>query len=161
MIGQYAHGNEPNHHIPYLYAYAGAQWKTAERVRMLQPLNYTDAPEGYSGNEDCGQMSAWHVMSALGFYQVNPSNGVYVFGSPLFTKATINLAGGKKFVVEAPENSDENIYIQSVELNGQPYEKAFITYDDIMQGGKLTFHMGATPNKAFGQAPENRPVSAE
>lgn len=161
MVGQYAHGNEPNHHIPYLYVYAGAQWKTAERVRQLQEQFYTDDENGYCGNEDCGQMSAWHIMSALGMYQVNPSNGVYVFGSPLFKKATVKLPEGKTLVVEAPNNSDKNVYVNGVKLNGADYPKAFITYEDIMKGGVLTFDMSSEPNKAFGQAPEHRPVSAE
>ncbi len=157
LIGMYAHGNEPSHHIAYLYPYAGEQWKAAEKVRFVQKEFYTDQPDGIIGNEDCGQMSAWHIMSALGFYQVNPSNGIFVFGSPLFEKATINLPGGKTFVVEAPGNSDENIYIQSALLNGEPYSKSFITYSDIMNGGTLSFVMGNTPNKEFGTAPENRP----
>lgn len=160
MIGQYAHGNEPNHHIPYLYAYAGAQYKVAEKIRLIQETQYTDQPDGYCGNEDCGQMSAWHVMSALGFYQVNPSNGVFVMGTPLFKKATINLPGGKTFVVNAPKVSDQNFYIQSAKLNGKAYQKSFITYSDIMNGGEITFQMAAKANKKFGQAPENRPVSA-
>lgn len=161
MVGQYAHGNEPNHHIPYLYVYAGAQWKTAARVRMLQEKFYTDQPDGYCGNEDCGQMSAWHILSALGFYQVNPSNGIYVFGSPLFTRATIRLPQGRSFTIEAPKNNAENIYIQSVRLNGKAYPKAYVTYDDIMRGGKLTFHMGITPNRKFGADKAHRPKSAE
>ena len=160
MIGQYAHGNEPNHHIPYLYAYAGAQWKTAARIRQLQETQYTDQPDGYCGNEDAGQMSAWHVMSALGFYQVNPSNGIFVMGSPLFKKATLKLPEGRTLVISAPKNSDKNIYIQSVKLNGKPYPNAFLTYEDIMKGGTLTFNMGPKPNKNFGKAPANRPVSA-
>ena len=122
---------------------------------------YKDEPDGYAGNEDCGQMSAWHIMSALGFYQVNPSNGVYVFGSPSFKKATINLPGGKKFVVNAANNCDQNVYIQSVKLNGKPYQKAFVTYQDIMKGGTLDFTMGSKPNKNFGKAVKNRPVSAK
>lgn len=161
LIGQYAHGNEPSHHVAYLYPYAGEQWKTAEKVRYIQDLFYTDQPEGVIGNEDCGQMSAWHIMSALGFYQVNPSNGVFVFGSPLFAKASVRLENGKTFEVVAEGNSKENIYIQSATLNGQPYEKSYILYDDIMQGGTLTFVMGNTPNKAFGAAAENRPHTAE
>lgn len=161
LIGQYAHGNEPSHHVAYLYPYAGEQWKTAEKVRYIQDEFYTDQPEGIIGNEDCGQMSAWHVMSALGFYQVNPSNGVFVFGSPLFGKASVRLKGGKTFDVVAQNNSKDNIYIQSVTLNGQPYDKSYILYDDIMKGGNLTFVMGNTPNKQFGAAPENRPKSAE
>lgn len=161
LIGQYAHGNEPSHHVAYLYPYAGEQWKTAEKVRFIQDEFYTDQPEGIIGNEDCGQMSAWHVMSALGFYQVNPSNGVFVFGSPLFEKASLRLKEGKTFDIVAQNNNKNNIYIQSVTLNGQPYEKSYIMYDDIMKGGNLTFVMGNTPNKQFGAAPENRPKSAE
>ena len=160
LIGQYAHGNEPSHHVAYLYPYAGEQWKTAEKVRHIQKIFYTDQPEGVIGNEDCGQMSAWHIMSALGFYQVNPSNGLFVFGSPEFDKASVSLPDGKTFEVVARNNSDKNIYIQSVTLNGQPYEKSYILYDDIMKGGTLTFVMGDTPNKAFGAAPENRPKTA-
>ena len=161
LIGMYAHGNEPSHHVTYLYSYAGEPWKTAEKVRFIQDEFYTDQPEGVIGNEDCGQMSAWHVMSAMGFYQVNPSNGVYVFGSPLFPKATIHLPEGKTFEIVAQNNNKENIYIQSVTLNGQPYEKSYILYEDIMKGGNLTFVMGNTPSKAFGAAPENRPKTAE
>lgn len=161
LIGQYAHGNEPSHHVAYLYPYAGEQWKTAEKVRYIQDVFYTDQPDGIIGNEDCGQMSAWHVMSALGFYQVNPSNGVFVFGSPLFEKASVRLPEGKIFDVVAQNNNKENIYIQSVTLNGQPYDQSFIQYDDIMKGGNLTFVMGNTPNKQFGAAPESRPKTAE
>ncbi len=160
LIGMYAHGNEPSHHVAYLYPYAGEQWKTAEKVRWIQENFYTSQPEGVIGNEDCGQMSAWHVMSALGFYQVNPSNGVLVFGSPLFDKASVRLPGGKTFDIVAENNSKDNVYIQSVTLNGQPYEKSYITYEDVMKGGNLTFVMGNTPNKEFGAAPANRPKSA-
>ena len=141
FVGQYAHGNEPVHHIPYLYAYAGAQWKTAERVRMLQEKFYTAEPDGYCGNEDCGQMSAWHIMSALGLFQVNPSNGVYVIGSPSFTKATIHLSDGNEFVISAPSNSDSNVYV------------------DIMGGGTLELVMASTPNKKFGASQDSRPKS--
>ena len=161
LIGQYAHGNEPAHHVPYMYAYAGVQYKTAERVRSLQKDMYTDQPDGYCGNEDCGQMSAWHVMSALGFYQVNPSNGVFVFGSPSFGKVSLNLSNGKKFTVVANGNSDKNVYIKSVTLNGKAYTKSYITYGDIMRGGTLTFTMSSKPNKSFGAAKKDRPVSAE
>jgi len=161
LIGMYAHGNEPSHHVTYLYPYAGEQWKTAEKVRYIQDVFYTDQPEGIIGNEDCGQMSAWHIMSALGFYQVNPSNGVFVFGSPLFDKASVHLPEGKTFEVVAQNNSKENVYIQSVLLNGKPYNNSYILYDDIVKGGNLTFVMGNTPNKEFGAAPENRPKTAE
>lgn len=160
LIGQYAHGNEPSHHVAYLYPYAGEQWKTAEKVRYIDREFYTDRPDGIIGNEDCGQMSAWYIMSAMGFYQVNPSNGVFVFGSPLFPRLTVELENGRTFTVTAEGNSDTNIYIQSATLNGKPYDKSYITYDDIMAGGELRFVMGATPNKEFGAAPESRPVSA-
>ena len=160
LIGQYAHGNEPSHHVAYMYPYAGQQWKTAEKVSYIQKEFYTDQPEGIIGNEDCGQMSAWHIISALGFYQVNPSNGVYVFGTPTFEKATINLENGNKFEVVAENVSEDNIYIQSAKLNGQSYSKSYITHEDIMNGGNLTFVMGNTPNKNFGAAAEDRPKSA-
>lgn len=161
LIGMYAHGNEPSHHVAYLYAYAGQQWKTAEKVSYIQHNFYTDQPEGIIGNEDCGQMSAWHVLSALGLYQVNPSNGIFVFGSPRFEKVTINLLEGKTFTVEAPAASKDNKYIQSVRLNGEPYTKSYISYEDIMKGGTLSFEMGSEPNKAFGADAADRPRSLE
>ena len=159
LIGMYAHGNEPSHHVAYLYAYAGQQWKTAEKVSYIQHNFYTDQPEGIIGNEDCGQMSAWHVLSALGLYQVNPSNGIFVFGSPRFEKVTINLPEGKTFTVEAPAASKDNKYIQSVRLNGELYTKSYISYEDIMKGGTLSFEMGREPNKAFGADVADRPHS--
>ncbi len=161
LIGQYAHGNEPSHHVAYLYAYAGQPWKTAEKVRYIQREFYTDRPDGVIGNEDCGQMSAWHILSALGFYQVNPANGVLVFGSPLFEKAAIRLPGDKIFEVVAEGNSPENIYIQSATLNGCPYTKGYIRYEEVMKGGNLTFRMGPQPNPDFGSRPEDRPHSEE
>lgn len=161
MIGQYAHGNEPNHHIPYLYAYAGQQWKTASWIRRIQEQFYTDQPDGYCGNEDCGQMSAWHVMSALGFYQVTPSDGQFVVGSPLFTKATIKLPNGKTFTINAPKNSAKNVYVSSAKLNGKSYSKSYITYSDIMNGGTLTLNMSDKPNKKFGAKQTDRPVAAK
>ena len=159
LIGQYAHGNEPSHHTTYLYAYAGQQWKTARLVREICKTMYTDQPDGLCGNEDCGQMSAWYVFSSMGMYPVNPANGAYVFGSPLFDEAEINLSGGKSFKIMAENNSTKNIYIQSAELNGQPYEKSFITHKDILNGGTLKFKMGSRPNPNFGAEPENRPKS--
>ncbi|MGQ8334968.1 GH92 family glycosyl hydrolase [Sunxiuqinia sp. A32] len=149
LIGQYAHGNEPSHHITYLYSYTGQQWKTAEKVRYIMDEFYHDDPDGVIGNEDCGQMSAWYVFSSLGFYPVFPASCEYVFGSPLFDHAEIKLPEGKNFVVEVEGNSDENIYIQSVELNGETYAKNFITHQDIQNGGTLKFVMGATPNANF------------
>nr|WP_321356270.1 GH92 family glycosyl hydrolase [uncultured Draconibacterium sp.] len=159
LIGMYAQGNEPCHHMAYLYAFAGQQWKTAEKIRFILNEFYTNQPDGLIGNEDCGQMSAWYVMSSLGFYPVNPSNGVYVFGSPLFDEATINLPDGKTFTIQAKNNSKENIYIQSVELNGQAYSKSYITHQDIMAGGVLSYVMGSTPNYDFGSADKDRPKS--
>ena len=159
LIGMYAHGNEPSHHVAYLYAYAGQQWKTAERVNYIQEQFYTDCPDGIIGNEDCGQMSAWHVLSALGFYQVSPSGGVFVFGSPRFDRVVISLPAGRTFEITARPAGGANKYIQSVRLNGEPYDKAYITYEDIMKGGCLSFEMGAKPNRSFGASPDARPRS--
>lgn len=158
LIGQYAHGNEPSHHVAYLYAYAGEQWKTAEKVRFIMDEFYTDRPDGIIGNEDCGQMSAWYLLSSMGLYQVNPSDGIFVFGSPCFNKVEMKVRGGKTFIVEAPNNNKENIYIQKVYLNDKPYNKSYITYDDIISGSTLKFVMGKKPNKNFGKAPANRPI---
>ena len=157
LIGQYAHGNEPSHHIAYMYAYAGQQWKVAEKVRFIMDEFYTDKPDGVIGNEDCGQMSAWYVMSSMGFYQENPSDGVFVFGSPRFDKMTVKVRGNNTLIIEAENNSKENIYIQEVYFNGKPYEKSYITYDELIAGGTLKFVMGPEPNKNFGAAKENRP----
>jgi predicted alpha-1,2-mannosidase len=159
MIGQYAHGNEPSHHTAYLYAYAGEQYKIADKVDYIMNELYRDQPDGLSGNEDCGQMSAWYVLSSIGFYSVNPSNGAYVFGRPLFDSAVIELPMGKKFIVEAKNNGDENIYIQSVTLNGEPYSKSFITHKNIVEGGTLAFLMGPKPNKKFAADQNDRPKS--
>ena len=157
LIGQYAHGNEPSHHIAYMYAYAGQQWKVAEKVRFIMDEFYTDKPDGVIGNEDCGQMSAWYVMSSMGFYQENPSDGVFVFGSPRFDKMTVKVRGNNTLIIEAENNSKENIYIQEVYFNGKPYEKSYITYNELIAGGTLKFVMGPKPNKNFGAAKENRP----
>lgn len=157
LIGQYAHGNEPGHHTTYLYAYAGEQWKTADKVRQILTTLYTDQPDGLSGNEDCGQMSAWYVFSSLGFYPVNPAAGVYVAGSPLFDEATIDLPGGKQFTITAKGNSPENKYIQSATLNGQDYPYSYLKHADLVKGGKLEFIMGPEPNKKFGSQESHRP----
>mgnify|MGYP000471765222 FL=1 len=159
LIGQYAHGNEPSHHTTYLYAFAGQQWKTAEKVREICTTMYNDQPDGLCGNEDCGQMSAWYVLSSMGFYPVNPAAGAYVFGSPLFDKAEIGLPGGKYFSIITENNNKENKYIQSVVFNGEPYSKSFITHEQIMAGGELVLTMGNTPNKQFGSKQEDRPKS--
>ncbi len=151
LIGQYAHGNEPSHHIAYLYASAGQQWKTAEKVRYIMKEFYHDDPDGVIGNEDAGQMSAWYVLSSLGFYPVFPASTEYVFGSPLFEKATLHLPEGLNFTVETVNNSPENIYIQRVELNGEEYNKMSISHQDLMNGGVLKFVMGNTPNYDYGK----------
>ena len=156
LIGQYAHGNEPSHHIAYLYSYAGAAWKTQKTVAQIRSEMYRDLPGGICGNEDCGQMSAWYVFSTIGFYPVQPASGVYVFGTPAFDKVTLNLENGKKFVAE---RNGSGIYIQSATLNGKEYTRSYITGDDIAKGGKLVFNMGDTPNKNYGAAPGDRPVS--
>lgn len=159
LIGQYAHGNEPSHHTTYLYAFAGQQWKTAEKVREICTTMYHDKPDGLCGNEDCGQMSAWYVLSSMGFYPVNPASGVYVFGSPVFDEVQIALPGGHYFNIIAENNSSENIYIQSATLNGEPYSNSFITHQQIMEGGELILNMGSEPNKEFGKAMSDRPKS--
>ncbi|WP_035141556.1 GH92 family glycosyl hydrolase [Flavobacterium daejeonense] len=145
MIGQYAHGNEPSHHVAYLYDYIGKPWKTQKLVREILETQYKNEPNGHCGNEDCGQMSSWYVLSSLGFYPVNPAQSIYVFGSPMFDSATINLENGKKFRVEATNNCDKNIYIQSVALNGKIIHRNYITHKEIMQGGTLVFTMGDSP----------------
>lgn len=158
LIGQYAHGNEPSHHVAYLYAYAGEQWKTAEKVRYIMDNFYTDQPDGIIGNEDCGQMSAWYVLSAMGLYQVNPCDGVFVFGSPILKKLEIQVPCGRIFTMEADGNSPENRYIEKAYLNGKPYDKSYITYDNIMNGSTLKFIMGSKPNKTFGKSRSSRPI---
>lgn len=159
FIGQYVHGNEPSHHITYMYAYAGEQWKTAEKVHYILKNLYHDKPEGLSGNEDCGQMSAWYVLSSIGFYPVNPAGSSFVFGSPLFENVTINLPEGKIFNMKVLNSGDKNIYIESIILNGKPYTRSFITYRDIMNGGKLEFTLSDKPNKKFGFERKDRPAS--
>ena len=157
LIGQYAHGNEPSHHVAYLYNYTGQQWKTAEKVRYIMKEFYHDNPDGVIGNEDCGQMSAWYVFSSLGFYPVFPASGTYIIGSPIFDKATINLGNHKKFTIETINNSPENIYIQSIVLNGKNYESSFIRHQVIMNGGTMKIKMGNKPNFNFGKLQKDRP----
>jgi predicted alpha-1,2-mannosidase len=157
LIGQYAHGNEPCHHVAYLYALAGAQHKTARRVRDIMLTQYDNTPEGLCGNEDCGQMSAWYVWSAIGLYPLNPANGIYVIGSPIIEKAVIQLdpqfypkAKGGAFTIVANNASKQNCYVQSAKLNGQPIERPWITHVEVAQGGVLALEMGAVPNKKWG-----------
>ncbi|MDD3740555.1 MAG: GH92 family glycosyl hydrolase, partial [Bacteroidales bacterium] len=155
LIGQYAHGNEPSHHIAYLYNYCGQPWKTQQMVRKILSELYTSAPDGLCGNEDCGQMSAWYVFSALGFYPVNPANGIYDLGSPLFDTAIIQLENGERFTIIAHNNSSQNIYIQRVKLDDRAYNKVYISHKNIIAGGKLEFFMGPEPNKKWGILEEN------
>ncbi|MFA9192730.1 GH92 family glycosyl hydrolase [Flavobacterium sp. FZUC8N2.13] len=145
MIGQYAHGNEPSHHVAYLYNYINKPWKSQKRVREILETQYKNQPNGHCGNEDCGQMSSWYVLSSLGFYPVNPAQGVYVFGSPIFHTATINLENNKTFIIQTEKNSKENIYIQFVVLNGKKIDRNYITHKEITQGGTLVFTMGKSP----------------
>ena len=158
-IGQYWHGNEPGHHLAYLYDYVGEPWKTQKLVRQILTELYRDKPEGLAGNEDCGQMSGWYILSAMGFYSVAPGQKIYAIGSPLFEKATIKLGNGKKFVVKANHNSPENKYIQSATLNGKKYSNSFLRHDDIMNGSELVFEMGPKPNEQWGAGTMNRPYS--
>lgn len=157
LIGMYAHGNEPSHHIAYLYAYAGEQWKTAARVREIMSKFYTDQPDGLAGNEDCGAMSSWYIYSALGFYPVDPTSGIYVFGSPLLSNYTIHLPANKKFEVLVKNNSDQNIYIDAIELNGKRYTKSYLKHSDLLKGGKMVITMRSTPNYNFGKDLKDRP----
>ncbi len=159
LIGQYAQGNEPCHNFAYLYAYAGEPYKSQQRVSQICTELFTNTPDGVCGNNDCGQMSAWFVFSALGFYPVCPGEPIYVFGSPRFPEAQVNLESGKSFKVTAKNVSPENIYIQSVSLNGRKYTKSYIAHTDIMNGGELSFVMGNKPNLSFGKKPADRPSS--
>ncbi|MBC3787471.1 GH92 family glycosyl hydrolase [Spirosoma utsteinense] len=159
LIGQYAHGNEPSHHITYLYGYVGQPWKTADHVRYILDSLYTTRPDGLSGNEDVGQMSAWYVLSSLGFYPVNPANGAYVFGSPVFDEATLRLENGKSFRLKTVNNSAANRYIQRVTLNGKPYLPAYLLHQTILDGGELLIEMGKAPSPTWGVRPADRPRS--
>lgn len=159
IIGQYWHGNEPGHHLPYLYNYVGKPWKTQEIVHNILTELYSDKPDGIAGNEDCGQMSAWYILSSLGFYSVSPGQDIYVIGSPLFSKAVINLENGKEFIIKTENLSPQNYYIRSVSLNGKPYSKSYIKHSDIINGGNLVFEMSNKPNKEWGRSKENRPPS--
>ena len=159
LIGQYAHGNEPSHGIAYLYNYGGAAPKTQYYVREILSSLYDDAPAGLSGNEDCGQMSAWYIMSAMGFYPSLPGEPFYSIGSPLFDKVTINLENGKRFVIHAKNVSDKNRYIQSATLNGKPYSKSWFKHQDILEGGEFVFEMGGNPNYSWGTSKADRPFT--
>lgn len=147
LIGQYAHGNEPSHHIIHLYNYVNRPWRTQELVDSVLYSQYRNAPDGLSGNEDCGQMSAWYILNAMGFYQVCPGEPVYSIGRPLFEEVIIHLPGQKDFVIRTKNNSKENKYVQSILLNGKPLEQPFFTHSDLTAGGVMEISMGAEPFK--------------
>lgn len=159
LIGQYAHGNEPSHHTAYLYNFAGQPWKTQKLVRQIMDEFYSDRPDGLIGNEDCGQMSAWYVFSAMGFYPVTPGTDQYVIGSPLFDKVIIHLPNGKDFTIIAANNSKHNRYIQSARVNGESHLNSWIPHALIMSGENLKLEMGPQPNRDWGSDKANRPFA--
>lgn len=159
LIGQYIHGNEPSHHVAYLYAYAGAPWRTQERLKQIVDSQYKPTPDGLSGNDDLGQMSAWLVFTGLGFYPVAPGSNQYVIGRPFVDRAVLNLPGGKRFTVETAGLSDANRYVGKVELNGKPLTRSWISDAEIRSGGTLRFTMQAKPDTAWATAPTTRPYS--
>ncbi len=160
LIGQYAQGNEPSHHMVYLFAYAGMPWRTEELVHKICTEFYTNSPDGLIGNEDCGQMSAWFVLSSMGFYPVCPGDGHYVLGTPLFDEVKINLENGKTFVISATRSKPADPYVQGLQFNGKEYTKTFIEHTDLAEGGKFHFRLGATANKARGTLPKDIPSSS-
>lgn len=157
LVGQYAHGNEPSHHMAYLYNFIGKPWKTQELVSKICSTLYNDKADGLCGNDDAGQMSAWYVLSAMGFYPVTPGLPFYNLGLPVFDRLTIHLENGKDFTVRTKKTSNDNKYIQAAKLNGQVYSKSFLNHSAIMQGGELVFTLGDAPEKAWGSKPEDRP----
>jgi predicted alpha-1,2-mannosidase len=158
-MGQYAHGNQPIQHMPYLYNYAGQPWRTQFHVRKIMRQLYTATPDGYCGDEDNGQTSAWYVFSAMGFYPVCPGSNQYVTGSPLFNNVKITLENGRKLEILANHNSSENIYINSVSLNGRGYDTNWFSHEQLIKGGKIVFEMAAMPNRKRGILKEDFPYS--
>ena len=158
-MGQYAHGNQPIQHMPYLYSYAGQPWKTQYWVRQIMERLYHSTPDGFPGDEDQGGMSSWYVLSALGLYAVTPGTDQYVLGSPIFRKATITMEDGKQFVIEAKDNSKDNVYVDSRSLNGQPISRNYITYSELTSGGTLSLQMSDKPNKQLGTEKSDAPYS--
>lgn len=159
LVGQYAHGNEPDQHAAYFYAYAGVPWKTQAMVRRLCTQMYRNDPDGIIGNDDCGQMSAWFVFSALGFYPVDPVEGAYVFGSPLFERATVSVGNDRTLTIEAPGNRADTPYVAAVRWNGRPWTRSWIAHAELARGGRLSFTMSSEPNRSFGAARADRPPS--
>lgn len=147
IIGGYVHGNEPAHHVAYLYNYTDVPYKTQAQVRKILKMQYKPTPDGLGGNDDCGQMSAWYILSSLGFYPIAPGSTQYALGSPLVTKATLTLENGNTFTVETKNQSDKNVYVKKVLLNGKPLNTLFINHSDITNGSTLTFFMDSKPNK--------------
>ncbi|MCC9165773.1 GH92 family glycosyl hydrolase [Pontibacter harenae] len=147
IIGNYVHGNEPSHHVAYLYNWTDQPWKTQDKIRMVLKAMYKPTVDGLGGNDDFGQMSAWYIFSSLGFYPVAPASDQYAIGSPAIKSATLNLDNGKTFVVDVKNQKDKNVYVQKIELNGQTINRSYITHAEIMNGGKITFLMGSKPNK--------------
>ena len=158
-IGQYVHGNEPSHHMAYLYNYIGKPWKTQERVRQILETLYSDKPDGLSGNEDAGQMSAWYVMSAMGFYATTPGMEYYTIGAPLFPQVIIHLENGKKFIISSPQANRTNRYVHASALNGKNLTRSYLNHSEIVKGGKLIFSMSAMPDPSWGSRTEDRPYS--
>jgi len=158
-MGQYAHGNQPIQHMIYLYNYAGAPWKTQYWARETMDRMYMATPDGYCGDEDNGQTSAWYVFSAMGFYPVAPATDQYVLGAPLFKKLTLKLENGKELVINAPENSDENRYIESMKVDGKTYNKNWLSHQAIMDGMTIDYDMSETPNKSRGTKKSAYPYS--
>jgi predicted alpha-1,2-mannosidase len=158
-MGNYAHGNQPIQHMIYLYNYAGVPYKTQEKIRDVLTNLYAATPDGYCGDEDNGQTSAWYVFSSLGFYPVTPGVNQYVIGSPLFDKATLTLENGNKFTIKAENNSNQNFYIRSANLNGEEYSKSYIKFEDILYGGDFVLNLSDTPNSRWGKKLEDLPYS--
>jgi predicted alpha-1,2-mannosidase len=158
-MGQYAHGNQPIQHMIYLYNFGGAPYKTQYWVREAMNRLYKATPDGYCGDEDNGQTSAWYIFSAMGFYPVTPATDQYVLGAPLFKKITISLENGKTIQINAPKNSDENRYVKSLSINGKLYEKNWLSHSDLQKGAILNFEMTAEPNKKRGLDPSTFPYS--
>ena len=158
-MGNYAHGNQPIQHMIYLYNYAGQPWKTQYWLRQVMDRMYTPGPDGYCGDEDNGQTSAWYVFSALGFYPVCPGTDEYVIGAPLFKKATLHFENGNNLVIDAQNNSKENLYIESLRVNGQESTRNYLKHADLLQGGTIEFKMGSQPNLNRGINDDDAPYS--
>jgi predicted alpha-1,2-mannosidase len=159
LIGHYAHGNEPSHHVAYLYNYAGQPWRTQERLQQIVSSQYQAKPDGLSGNDDLGQMSAWLIFTALGFYPVTPASGEYVIGRPFVNRAVLHLPNGKQFTVIAEQLAEDHPYVGTVKLNGQPLNRSFIRHAEILAGGELVFTMQPVPNKSWASDSKSRPYS--